>query len=169
MVGSGSALNLEYKSHGTMVCVPPSPITPVLQGPGGPVVVHWGRVGDTCSIYLCVVSLKNLQRGKPLLGSGRFFFRFAYPHQKIPRRAERTVASPQGRASASGHLSVSTCPENMTRGSHLGWPSERRCGFFFFFLRADVHVFCQNGQNLRAILFLNSLYLEKNLRSAGPR
>ena len=27
-----------------------------------------------------------------------------------PRRTERTVASPQGRASASGHLSVSTCP-----------------------------------------------------------
>ena len=31
-----------------------SPITPVLQG----VLVHWGRVGDKCSISLCVVSLK---------------------------------------------------------------------------------------------------------------
>ena len=43
-----------------------SPITPVLQG----VLVHWGRVGDKCSISLCVVSLKIFNGGNRCSGRG---------------------------------------------------------------------------------------------------
>jgi hypothetical protein len=51
-------------------------------------------------------------------GSGsRFFFAICfYPSKDIrPRRTEGTdVIDPQGRASASGHLSVSTCPASQS-------------------------------------------------------
>jgi hypothetical protein len=133
MVGSGSALNLEYKSHGTMVCVPPSPITPVLQGPGGPVVVHWGRVGDTCSIYLCVVSLKNLQRGKPLLGSGRFFFSICLsPSKDTPPRRKNRRQSP-GPCECKRPLVCLNLPGEHDPRIPLGVALGKALRFFFLF------------------------------------
>jgi hypothetical protein len=61
-----------HKTLGSRTKEPPIPpvATPWSRGPTQGVLVHWGRVGDKCSISLCVVSLKIFNGGNRFSSRG---------------------------------------------------------------------------------------------------